>query len=356
MPGPEPIGGYCATCERDHFLERTEAAELAARTLMQQLEVRGSIEFPCGDTIIGSEPGSGSGNPRLSTDTLSTHCGQMFGVLVCRDTDSATLTLRAFSGSFNGESHVPGWAPPIHPARFTEDRRSAQEERITELGATIATKQRRAEGARTAFDDAEATANTAFEAKQEAHGMKRTRRSTERKRLIEQEASAPEPEEIRRQLVALDDQARHAKAELRRAKADRSAALEPLRARMSATQTELERLRTERRETSRRLMRERHAGYYLTNFQRATRPLAEAYVGHGGMPTGTGDCCAPKLLQLAAQRGLLPIGLVEFWWGRSPTRTTRRHGQFYAPCTDKCAPILGFMLCGAATTQRHASV
>ena len=34
-------------------------------------------------------------------------------------------------------------------------------------------------------------------------------------------------------------------------------------------------------------------------------------------PSGTGDCCAPKLLQYAYQHGLKPVCMAEFWWGES---------------------------------------
>jgi len=101
-----------------------------------------------------------------------------------------------------------------------------------------------------------------------------------------------------------------------------------------------------RRELSRALMREIHGLYTLPNFRGARRPLAEVFLGKGGMPTGTGDCCAPKLLNHAARHGLVPLGLAEFYWGRENRSGRRQHGRFYPSCPDKCAPILGFMLCG----------
>ena len=36
-------------------------------------------------------------------------------------------------------------------------------------------------------------------------------------------------------------------------------------------------------------------------------------------PGGTGDCCAPKLLQYAYQQGLKPLCMAEFWWGETTT-------------------------------------
>ena len=63
-------------------------------------------------------------------------------------------------------------------------------------------------------------------------------------------------------------------------------------------------------------------------------------------PGGTGDCCAPKLLQYAYQQGLRPVCMAEFWWGASPRSEVRHHGCFYPACRGKCKPVLTWMLQG----------
>ena len=63
-------------------------------------------------------------------------------------------------------------------------------------------------------------------------------------------------------------------------------------------------------------------------------------------PGGTGDCCAPKLLQYAYEQGLRPVQIAEFWYGASPKGEVRHHGQFYPACRGKCKPILTHMLQG----------
>ena len=63
-------------------------------------------------------------------------------------------------------------------------------------------------------------------------------------------------------------------------------------------------------------------------------------------PGGTGDCCAPKLLQYAYSQGLKPLCMAEFWWGPSPKSEVRHHGQFYPACRGKCKPVLTWMLQG----------
>jgi hypothetical protein len=101
----------------------------------------------------------------------------------------------------------------------------------------------------------------------------------------------------------------------------------------------------QRRALSRSLMARIFSLYRLTNFRGQTRALADVFLGTA-MPTGTGECCAPKLLHHAAVHGLTPLGLAEFYIGRENRSSTRRHGQFFAPCEEKCRPILGFLLCG----------
>lgn len=63
-------------------------------------------------------------------------------------------------------------------------------------------------------------------------------------------------------------------------------------------------------------------------------------------PGGTGDCCAPKLLQYAYQNHLKPVCMAEFWWGPSPQSAIRHHGEFYPACRGKCKPVLTWMLQG----------
>ena len=60
-------------------------------------------------------------------------------------------------------------------------------------------------------------------------------------------------------------------------------------------------------------------------------------------PSGTGECCAPKLLHHANKHGLTPLKLVEFWYGASPRGEIRHHGMQYEPCQAKCMTILGYL-------------
>lgn len=113
-------------------------------------------------------------------------------------------------------------------------------------------------------------------------------------------------------------------------------------------------LRRCRRRLSQDLMRQIHGLYRLTNFHGREASLSAACGSGSGIPTGTGDCCAPKLLNLAARSNLVPLGMAEFFWGRSNRSESREEARFYPSCAEKCAPILGFMLCGLEA--RHADI
>ncbi len=113
---------------------------------------------------------------------------------------------------------------------------------------------------------------------------------------------------------------------------------------MEKSDPEYKTLSDERKALSQQLMKEIHALYHLTNFRGETRPLTKIIPGN--IPMGVGECCAPKLLNYAALNGLKPLGLSEFYWGKENKSGTRKHGEFYPACAEKCQPILGFMLCG----------
>jgi hypothetical protein len=181
--------------------------------------------------------------------------GKMFGVLECLDPDGKPVWLYGFSGQFNGNWEVPGWAPPLFDVDAFHRLNDPVEKEIKRLG---------------------------------------------------QEIDSPEPSlDHRSELVA------------------------------------------KRRALARQLMRDIHALYRLHNFSGESANLDQAFNGTGGKPTGTGDCCAPKLLNLAARQGLVPLSLAEFYFGRENRSKSRQHGEFYPPCREKCFPILGFLMCGA---------
>ena len=103
---------------------------------------------------------------------------------------------------------------------------------------------------------------------------------------------------------------------------------------------------TQRAAMSKTLWNEMKALYRFYNFQGRTATIDELFKGIG-VPGGVGECCAPKLLCHAAQSGLRPKGLCEFYWGPQTEYDGKSAGQFYPCCEPRCRPLLGFLLCGA---------
>lgn len=59
-------------------------------------------------------------------------------------------------------------------------------------------------------------------------------------------------------------------------------------------------------------------------------------------PTGTGDCCAPKILDYAFSHNLTILSMAEVFYGQSNEK--RVMGQKYPPCDERCGLILKDML------------
>jgi tRNA pseudouridine32 synthase/23S rRNA pseudouridine746 synthase len=86
--------------------------------------------------------------------------------------------------------------------------------------------------------------------------------------------------------------------------------------------------------------------YHFLNKAGKSKSLIETFQTVVGTkpPAGAGECAAPKLLQYAFRNEMEPLALAEFWWGGSTKSTHWKHGHFYPPCKEKCAPILAHML------------
>ncbi|MBQ0038991.1 MAG: RluA family pseudouridine synthase [Treponema sp.] len=70
-------------------------------------------------------------------------------------------------------------------------------------------------------------------------------------------------------------------------------------------------------------------------------------------PTGTGDCCAPKLLDHCYANGLVPFSMCEVYYGNDSE--TKKSGEVYGPCDERCGIILPEML-GLKILYRDESI
>ena len=118
--------------------------------------------------------------------------------------------------------------------------------------------------------------------------------------------------------------------------------------------TALNELRQRRKQMSEELQRWLFEQYLMLNERGERRNLIDIWHDYHTSPRlrqrfplppgGSGDCCAPKLLQYAFLHQMKPLCIAEFWYGASPKAEIRHHGHFYPACRGKCLPILTYML------------
>jgi tRNA pseudouridine32 synthase/23S rRNA pseudouridine746 synthase len=109
---------------------------------------------------------------------------------------------------------------------------------------------------------------------------------------------------------------------------------------------ELTRLKEARRHYSISLQQQLFEQYHFLNEAGEEKSVSEMFRAalYKNPPAGAGECAGPKLLQYAFRKGMKPLAMTEFWWGRSPGSNTWKHGHFYQCCKEKCVPILDHML------------
>jgi tRNA pseudouridine32 synthase / 23S rRNA pseudouridine746 synthase len=267
------------------------------------------------------------------------HCreGKMYGVLLVETVDGEKMVLKAFSGLLNGCSTVEGWVEPI-PGR---DRVAlAEAQTLAELESM----------------------------KQELIGLKQLPQRVEYERLLrefeldlgdlgDRHKTCKQQRDEQRDLLCrtlvgetlkialeqLNQASRLEGIERRQFKRNRDEKLQPLKKLIDIADKRMRELKQQRKQLSRELQTQMHEAYTLVNFLGKSRSLQQL-IPSGSIPTGTGDCCAPKLLHCAALNNLKPLAMAEFWWG--PSSGDKVQGEFYGACGDRCQPLMGFLLSG----------
>jgi tRNA pseudouridine32 synthase / 23S rRNA pseudouridine746 synthase len=254
----------------------------------------------------------------------------MYGVLLVETKSGEQEIYKAFSGLLNGEAIVSGWVPPI----LGRDRIAAAEAETLTALATM--KQELIDLERSPIRAEYQLLATEFNQQLEQLAIEHHQRKQSRQ---QQRAAATLSDS---ELHQLDEQSRQDGRERRQLKQTRDRALQPLQTVLAQIDARIQTLRQQRKELSRQLQVQMHDAYRLMNFLGTASSLRELMPA--GIPTGTGDCCAPKLLHYAASHQLKPIAMAEFWWGEDSG--DKRQGEFYGACLERCQPLMGFMLAG----------
>ncbi|MEH2193468.1 MAG: pseudouridine synthase [Nostoc sp.] len=275
---------------------------------------------------------------QLANNDCYSHEGKMFGILLVELPNGEQRVLKAFSGLLNGCSVVAGWVPPI-PGRdevaLEEARTLAQLDAIKQ--EILSLKQ---------LSERQQYETLSDEFKQQLQAMSDRHRHCkhQRQEKRQQICNTLTTEALTIALEQLDEESRQHGIERRQLKRQQNEVLQPLQQLIAATDTRISELKQQRKALSRQLQAQMHATYSLTNF--LGRSLSLQQLMPTGLPTGTGDCCAPKLLHYAATHNLKPLAMAEFWWGASSINQDKIQGEFYGACAERCQPLMGFLLSG----------
>ncbi|WP_315792025.1 RluA family pseudouridine synthase [Fischerella sp. JS2] len=275
---------------------------------------------------------------QLASDELYSREGKMYGILLVELPSGEQRILKAFSGLLNGCSVLEGWVPPI-PGRdevaLDEARTLAELDAIKQELITLKQLPERQQYA---------TLSREFELGlqqiSDRHQDRKRQRHTQRQVLSETLTA----EALTTALEQLEEESRRDGIERRQLKRRRDEVLQPFKQIIDNADIRMQELRQRRKELSRQLQAQMHAAYSLMNFFGQSRSLQQLMPE--GLPTGTGECCAPKLLHYAATHNLKPLAIAEFWWGPSSNNQDKIPGEFYGACVERCQPLMGFLLSG----------
>ena len=274
--------------------------------------------------------------------------GKMFGVLIVEDSTHNVGFLAAFSGNLAGTNRLPYFVPPIYDMLQQNDFFKIEEAHISQINKHLQAIENHSQYRRLKIELNDLRQKALLEIEQ----MKRSCQSAKQQRDARRKQPCSEEER-----TAMNRESQFMKAELKRTSHKWSQIEESLSHKIEIFASEIEALKSERKERSAILQQKIFAQFKLRNFSGEERDLCSVFMENAGKmpPAGTGECCAPKLLQYAAQNQWKPLAMAEFWWGASPRGEIRRDGQFYASCQSKCKPILGFMMQGLDVEQNPLS-
>jgi tRNA pseudouridine32 synthase/23S rRNA pseudouridine746 synthase len=276
--------------------------------------------------------------------------GKMFGVLVVtkekdlqnfdnqRNGDVPLCYLAAFSGQLYDKSVLPGFVPPVFdfldPNGYFK-RNEAEISAINQEINNLESDSRRIEF-RKSYQQLQIDAEVAIAAAKQKMLESKAKRDAERS----QRELTPEKE------AAFVKESQFLKAEVRRVKKRWKAALTAARQELEALEKPIVELSAERKRKSEALQNWLFEHFVMVNYAGARRNLLDIFRDTVLQlpPSGTGECCEPKLLQYAYTHGLKPVQMAMFWWGKSPEGEIRHHLHYYPACSGKCKPVLTYML------------
>ncbi|HAC64438.1 MAG TPA: RNA pseudouridine synthase [Cyanothece sp. UBA12306] len=275
---------------------------------------------------------------QLSRDDRYSYEGKMYGVLLVETSTGELRVIKAFSGLLLGKNNVEGWVPCLLGKEKIALEELETLEKLEAIKQQIITLKQLPQ--RQQYQNLCQEWETRLQNLAIIHQQKKQKRQKQREYL----SNKLEKKQLKIAFNKLDLESQKDGITKRNLKKQKEQILKPLKEFIEQKDDQIFKLKLQRKELSRQLQKQMHQVYSLTNFAGQSTSLQDLI--SAGLPTGTGECCAPKLLNYAAKNNLKPLAMAEFWWGKASKDGDKRSGQFYPACPERCQPIMGFLLSG----------
>lgn len=249
--------------------------------------------------------------------TAEVEGGKMFGVLVTPD-----ITLMAYSGQILGRSDWEGYVPAVFDYLEEDGYFKRHERDIVRINKEI---------------ECLSHSEDLMHAREFLYNIEKQKPMEGEKA---KESDYPTREEwVRRR--------QYEKAELHRARLRWRSEVEEARQHLQSLQNRITALKQERRLLSDALQQWLFSQFVMLNARGEEKSLLNIFFEWAERtgsrckvpPSGSGECCAPKLLQYAYRHGLTPIAIAEF-------TIVDDEPRWRGACDSRCKPILDWMLQG----------
>ena len=311
------------------YYEPNLLAKIAAKELQEYLEKQTEFKHDFG----------------IKNSTAKNAIGKMFGVLIVKNTDDALGYLAAFSGKLADESLPNKFVPPIFNMRTQGGFYEQGEKEIERIGEKIQLIKK---------DKNYLLSNKLLEKhikyveedlsfqRKKMRISKLTRKHQKKEARLKLDDKNFEVFTKKLIQESFNDQFFY--RELQEYYENK---IKKIKNGLLVFENNIEEHIYNRKKISKTLQNTLFQKYQFLNQQKEQKGLLDIFNNSSiKPPAGSGDCCAPKLLQYAFQHQLTPVAMAEFWWGISPNSEIRKHKNFYPSCQSRCKPILKHMLEG----------
>lgn len=303
--------------------------------------------------------------------------GKMYGVIIVQDASAAAHPLTvpsldgdaspsvvscpqlffmaAYSGQLDGTYNHPWFVPPIVDYLDPESHFQKGQREIMALNSRIKAMKHSEERASWVerLNILQQERNEAVAEAKRIYAAGKARRQAQREAtstyLAPQPHFVPTSDAHDDSLPSLVRESQFQKAQIQRAKHLHQEEIAALEEHLNRHNASVAALSMQRRQCSEELQQWLFSQFNFLNARGEVTNLSDIFRAPSAsarIPSGAGECCAPKLLQAAYRLNLKPVAMAEFWWGTSSPYHYRQPGAFFPACRSKCYPILGHMLKG----------